>query len=232
MRHTQGFDHKWYNQELLISLRFCEGTGTTTRDWAKAHHPITFGGTPTWQNLANDLTVLEFSGPGSGDEVVCAGATSADLDFTNENFSLTCWCYSTSYSNASVIMNRGVLDTCGWEWYGAANTNLAIRTNQAGDREGATAVGYLKTGVWQFLGFIRYGLHGQMYIDGRPVDTLQTAAGLLDPVACGAQQFLVGNNPHDNGFTGQLWNPRVWARQLGENEMLAMFEDERGLFGV
>ena len=230
MRDVKSFDH-WYNREILLSLRFCEGTGTVTQDWSKVHRPITFGGTPTWQNLANDLTVLEFTGPGSGDELRCAGADSADLDFTSENFSLACWCYSTSYTSASVIMNRGVLDACGWEWYGWSS-NLATRTNQAGSREGATAVGHLKTNVWQFLGFVRHGLVGQMYIDGRPVDTLQTVAGFLDPVACGAQQFLVGNNPHDNGFTGQLWNPRVWARQLGGDEMVAMFEDERGLFGL
>jgi len=230
VRDVKGFD-RWYNQEILLSLRFSEGTGTTTQDWSKAHRPTTFGGTPTWQNLANDLTVLEFSGPGSGDEVACTGADSADMDFTSENFSLACWCYSTSYSNASVIMNRGVLNTCGWEWYGWVS-NLAIRTNQAADREGATAIGCLVEDVWQFLGFIRYELVGQMYVDGRPVETAQTAAGLLDPVACGAQQFLVGNNPHDNGFTGQLWNPRTWARQLGKDEMMAMFEEERHLFGV
>lgn len=229
-RQVQGFDRKRYNQEILLSLRFTEGATAITQDWSKIHRPVTLDGSPTWTNLANDLTVLEFSG-GAADRLICTGANSADLDFTTENFSLACWCYSTDYGNASVIMNRGVLDTCGWEWYGYV-ANLAIRTNQAGDREGATAVGVLEEDVWQFLGFIRYGLVGQMYVDGRPVDTLQTAAGLVDPVACGAQQFLVGNNPHDNGFTGQLWNPRIWARQLGEDEMTAMFEDERHLFGV
>lgn len=230
MRHTLGFDRKRYNQEILLSLRFTEGAGAVAQDWSKIHRPVALTGSPTWAFLANDLTVLEFSG-GAADRLTCTGADSADLDFTNENFSLACWCYSTDYGSASVVMNRGVLDTCGWEWYGYT-ANLAIRTNQAGDREGATAVGYLEEDAWQFLGFIRYGLVGQMYVNGRSVDTLQTAAGLVDPVACGAQNFLVGNNPHDNGFIGRLWNPRAWARQLSEPEMIAMFEDERGLFGI
>jgi hypothetical protein len=223
-----GFDNVHYNQGLLLSLPFREGAGTTTRDWAKPYHPLAFGGTPTWTNLANDLTVLDF---GNLDEITCPGADSTDLDFTSGDFSLAAWVKHDDASMAHVILNRAQLDVCGWEWYTAVG-NIALRTNQAGSREGAAAIGCVETGQWQFFCVARYALTAQMYVDGVPVETIYSTNGMLDPVACGAQTFRVANNPHSNYFDGMMWNPRAWNRLLSRNEILAIYEVERGLFGV
>jgi hypothetical protein len=223
-----GFDTVRYNQNLLLALPFREGTGAMTRDWAKPYHPMTLVGTPTWTHLANDLTVLDF---GNLDEITCPGADSADLDFTSTDFSLAAWAYHDDVGSAHVICNRAQLNTCGWEWYTAVN-NLALRTNQAGSREGASAVGCIVTGQWQFLAVTRDGLVGQMYVDGERWQTMHSDNGLLDPVACGVQTFRVANNPNANYFDGKLWNLRIWDRKLTAVEVAAMYAAERDLFGV
>lgn len=224
-----GFDNSELNYQLLLSLPFREGADVVTRDWSKAHREFALVSTPPWTNLDNGLTVLEFVA--DPDALTCPGADSADLDFTSEDFSLASWARHDDIGSAHVIMNRGVLNTCGWEWY-TASGNLALRTNQAGDREGASGLGFVVTGTWQFLGMVRDGLVGRAYLNGVERGTLQTDNGLLDPVACGVQVFRVGNNPHNNSFDGYLWNPRVWDRIVSSSEMLAIFESERDLFGV
>jgi hypothetical protein len=185
-------------------------------------------GTPTWTNLDNDLTVIDF---GNLDEITCSGADSADLDFTSDDFSLAVWAYHDDIASAHVICNRGQLNACGWEWYTAIG-NLALRTNQAGSREGASAVGCITTGAWQFLGVTRDSLVAQMYFNGGAYETAHSTNGMLDPVACGAQTFRVANNPNTNYFDGKMWGLRIWHRVLAAAEMAHLFNQERVLFGV
>jgi hypothetical protein len=231
MSTVAGFDRLSYHRDLLLCLQLREGDGTMTQDWAKPYHPMTLGGAPAWTHLDNDLTVLEFV-PATFDEISCPGADSADLDFTSGDFTLAAWAYHDDVGSAHVIFNRGSLNTCGWEWYTAMN-NLALRTNQLGSREGASGIGCITTGEWQFLATVRTGLTAAMYLDGEPwANTVHTANGLLDPVACGVQTFYVGNNPHTNYFDGKLWNARIWNRALGSNEIAALYEIERDLIGV
>ena len=219
-----GYDTLELHQGLLLDLQFREGAGAVTHDYAKPHHPMTLVSAPAWSDIG-----LTFAG--DPDEITCPGASTADLDFTSEDFSLVVWAYSTNLGSANVYMNRATLDTCGWEWY-TANNNLALRTNQAGSREGASGMGCVVLNTWQCLGMSRDGLIGQAYANGRPVYTLHTTAGLLDPVACGAHTFRVANNPHDNGFRGTLWRPRIWDRLLTAGEFAHIFEMERHIFGV
>ena len=224
-----GFDHAELNHQLLLSLPFREGAGARTYDWSKANREFTLVSAPPWTNLDNGLTVLEFLNV--ADVLTCPGADTADMDFTSEDFSLMAWAHHDDTSSAHVIMNRGVLDTCGWEFYTAAG-NLALRTNQAGSREGASGLSFVTTNTWQLLGMVRDGLVGIAYLNGIERATLQTDNGLLDPAACGVQTFRVGNNPNTNFFDGMLWNPRVWDRIVSSDEMLSAFEAERHLFGV
>jgi hypothetical protein len=230
MTTVLGFDNARYNQNLLLSLPFREGTGAVTRDWSKAYREMTLVNTPPWVHLGNDLTVLDFT-PVALEELTCPGASTLDLDFTTENFSLLAWAYHNDVGSAHVIMSRGTLDTCGWELYTAVG-NLALRTNQAGSREGASGMNIVTAGTWQCLAMVRDGLIGQAYLNGEPRYTLQSTNGLLDPVACGAQTFQIGNNPNTNYFDGYLWNPRIWSRALTKADVYAIFASERGLFGV
>ena len=229
MHHARGFDSIPYNQELLLSLQFREGTGTQTFDYAKPHHPTTVAGIPVWSNTDTGLSVLVFDG--NDDQVTVTGANSMDLDFTTENFTCAVWAYHDDQSSAHVIMNRGTLDTNGWEWYTAVN-NLALRTNQAGSREGASGMGFIAVDTWQFLVTVRDGLIGRAYCNGEARYTLQSANGLLDPASAGAHTFYVGNNPHTNWYDGMMWNPRLWPRALSAGEIEQMFETERYMFGV
>jgi len=228
MKPLGSFDLAPYHRDLLLCLPFREGAGTRTQDWAKPYHPMIFGTTPTWTTLDNGLAVLDFTSP---DQLQCAGADSADLDFTSEDFSLAAWAYHDNLSSAHVLFNRGTVNTCGWEWYTAVG-NLALRTNQAASREGVSGMGCVALNTWQFLLTTRSGLVAKMYANGEQVVATSTDNGLLDPIACEAQTFLVANNPNSNGFDGMLWNLRIWRRALSASEVKGIFEAERDLFGV
>jgi len=79
----RGYDNPRFNHEMLLDLQFCEGTGTVTLDWAKAHHAgATLTGAPAWTNAANDLTFLDFDLGPPRDYIVISTANSGDLDFT------------------------------------------------------------------------------------------------------------------------------------------------------
>jgi len=87
----RGYDNPRFNHELLLDLQFCEGTGTTTQDWAKAHHePNTLTNAPTWTNADNDLTYLVFDASAPYDHIITLAADSGDLNFTSGAFSGMC----------------------------------------------------------------------------------------------------------------------------------------------
>ncbi len=206
---------------LILDLQFREGAGDVTHDYAKSHHPMTLVDDPVWADVG--ITFQD-----DPDEITCPGVDTADLNFTSGDFSLVVWAYSTDLASANIYMNRAVLDANGWEWY-TANNNLALRTNQAGSREGASGMGCVILNTWQCLGMSRSGLLAQAYTNGQRVRTLNT--GLLDPVTS-AQLFRVGNNPNDNGFEGTLWRPRIWERELADSDFERIFRNERYIFGV
>lgn len=221
-----GYDSLALHRNLLLDLQMREGTGTvTTHDYAKSHHPMTLVSAPVWADVG-----LTFAG--APDEITCPGASTADLDFTSEDFSLVVWAYSTDLAGgANMYMNRATLDACGWEWY-TANNNLALRTNQAGSRCGASGMGCVVLDTWQCLGMSRSGLVAQAYANGQRVRTLISDGGILDPVACGVQTFRIANNPHDDGFIGTQWRPRIWGRELSDSDFERIFRNERHIFGV
>ncbi len=209
---------------ILLDLQFREGVGTvTTHDYAKAHHPMTLVDSPTWADVG--LTFADIP-----DEITCPGADSADLNFTSGDFSLVVWAYPTDLGSAALFMNRGTLNTNGWEWY-TANNNLALRTNQAGSRSGASGMGCVVVNTWQLLGVSRSGLVAQAYKNGQRVRTLISAGGLLDPITS-VQTFRIANNPHDDGYVGTQWRPRIWGRELTDSDHERIFRNERHIFGV
>ncbi len=206
---------------LILDLQFREGAGDVTHDYAKPHHPMTLVDDPVWADVG--ITFQD-----DPDEITCPGVDSVDLNFTSGDFSLVVWAYSTNLGSAQIYMNRAVLNASGWEWY-TANNNLALRTNQAGSREGASGMGCVVLNTWQCLGMSRSGLNAQAYTNGQRIRTLNT--GMIDPVTS-ASMFRVGNNPNNDGFQGTLWRPRIWERELSDSDFERIFKNERHIFGV
>jgi len=184
---------------------------------------MTLVSSPAWADIG--ITFADIP-----DEITCPGADTADLNFTSGDFSLVVWAYPTDLGSAALFMNRGTLDASGWEWY-TANNNLALRTNQAGSRCGASGMGCVVVDTWQLLGVSRSGLVAQAYKNGQRVRTLISAGGLLDPITC-VQTFRIANNPHDDGFVGTQWRPRAWERELSDSDHERIFTNERYIFGV
>jgi len=223
-----GYDRLKLNHNLLLDLRMREGQGTFTHDWADNHYEMNWQLVPTWTNEVGGASSLTF-GAALNYLWMAAGASAA-FDFTSEDFSMCAWAYPTSGAASCAIFGRGLLDTGGWEWY-QWSTNLAFRSNQAGSRCGATAVGVVVLNQWSFFAFVRQGLWGQAYVNGLPVPMVQSVGGLLDPVTIN-ETFYLANNSHDNNFIGKLWHPRIWNRQLSDREVASIWEAERGLWGI
>jgi len=165
----------------------------------------------------------------------CPAADSADLDFTNEDFTLIAWVYNVGPGGSDMIMCQNVVDGCGWEFYVADTAyggTLALRTNQAGSRTSISALGAFISSTWVLIGVTREGATGQFYVQGQPVDT---SGGLLDPVSCaGAQPLRIGCRC---GILGNFWAgniafPRIWDRKLSESGFEQIFEVERHWFGL
>ena len=126
---TIGFDNlAAYNQDLLLCLRFREGIGTETHDWAKPHHSMTLHGLPIWQSLANELVVMDYDA-NNPDWLDCTAAVSDDLDFTAADFSVSAWVYLDDIANFRMVMCRGnIWPGGGWMFYVAPTGYVGLMT--------------------------------------------------------------------------------------------------------
>jgi len=225
----RGYDNPRFNHEMLLDLQFCEGTGTVTLDWAKAHHAgATLTGAPAWTNAANDLTFLDFDLGPPRDYIVISTANSGDLDFTTGAFSGAVWYYPQAGGNRYVF-NKGT-NVTGWCFYLNTSNRMSLGTRQAADDQYTTGP-VLTLNVWHFVGFTRTGDTARVYQNG--LDATYSAATHIDPDAA-AQNFYIGCTDAVGAgwMEGYLWRPRIWGRCLTAAEMLAIYEIERGLFGV
>lgn len=166
------------------------------------------------------------------DYVQCPAATSRQLNFTSESFTLLAWCRGT-LAAACYIMGQGDTDHDGWGFFVWVN-NLSFRLNQALGHTDISAVNGFASGAWQLVGVTRNGNTGQFYTNGAPVVTIG-GGGLVDAVSvAGGNKFLIGID--DNELTGTWpgsmgWH-RVWNYELTPDEMARIWVAERGFFGV
>ena len=227
---VRGYDNPRFNQELLLDLQFCEGTGTTTQDWAKAHHePNTLTNGPAWTNMDNDLTYLVFTGVLPYDHIITLVADSGDLDFTSGSFSGVCW-YTPTAGGNRYVFNKGAA-TNGWCFYLNTSNRMSLGTRQAGASQFTTG-NVLTLNEWQLVGFSRRATGVEIYTNGR--DVTYAAATHTNPVTSAAHSFYIGCNDLVGAgwMVGYLWRPRIWGRNITAAEHLAIYEAERDLFGL
>jgi hypothetical protein len=227
-----GYDNYRPNQALLLDLQLREGTGTLVKDWAKPYHAgATLTGAPTWQNLVNDLTYLDFV-PGNPDNIIILAADSADLDFTAGAFSGAVWIAPDAYGNRYLMHKSSAGNGWGF-WIVATSPYLAFTTEQAGPTYQTTQGGAnLALGAWQFVAFSRSGAAARIYLNG--VDATSMPATHVDPVSAAAADFTIGTTTGGGAgwYDGDLWRPRVWDRAVSAAEFAALFAAERDYFGV
>ena len=228
---TRGFDHLSVNAELLLCLMMDEGVGIVPMDSAKAHHALLNIGTPTWTNLANDLTTLDFNAA-NPDYIMCGAAACVDLDFTAGDFSLACWFNADALGNRN-FMTHGVHNVDGWYWFLGAQGQVSLYTSQAGAFQVTTSANAdVVIGQWRFLAATRSGADVRTYANG--VDTTAVYGTHVNPATAAARNFYIGVN---NGaaaawLDGTMWKPRIWGRTLTAAEVLSIFEYERVYLGA
>lgn len=227
---SRGYDNPRFNHELVMDLQFGEGSGTITRDWSKGHmEPNTLTGVPTWSWLGNDMTYLDFAVGPPREYIITLAANSTDLNFTAGAFSGAVWYFPTTGGNRYVFC-KGTATT-GWSFYLNTSNEMTFGTRQAAANQ-FTHGTVLTLNAWQFVGFTRDGAAARIYMNGR--DVTDTAATHISPDTAAAQNFYIGcTDAVGAGWMGgSLWRPRIWKRALTGAEILAMYELERGLFGV
>lgn len=239
---TVGFDKATPNYQLLMSLPFNEGVGTITRDVAKpGHQDVDLVGFPAWVSLANGRGVLDFNG--ATDYLECAAADCADLDFTAEDFSVTCW---VNHSPAGglvpkIVLARYGVDLDGWEIYLETNAGvdyLEFRFHHAtlnpNFRDGCFSTGWA-TGQWDFLGITRHKAAGtsypQHYRNGIALEMSYEVGGMLDPDPCNRDLVIGTRFTKDmDWYFGRMWDPRVWLGELTPIEIMTLYNMDRHWF--
>lgn len=225
-----GYDNLSYNLEMLLDLRYVEGTGTNTQDFAKPHHACVLIGTPAWTNLDNDLQFLEFDAS-NPDYVRSLQAATTDLDFTSGDFSGVAWLNPDALGNRN-IFTRGVPVTDGWDFWLDSTGRMSFASFQAAAQQLTYGTaGDVAIGTWLLVGFTRTGATAKIYTNGR--DTTGTPATHVDPLTAN-RNFYVGVNNLAGAawYDGSMYRPRIWGRLLSAADMLAIFEAERHWFGV
>ncbi len=228
------YDKKPINQNILVDMCLDEYSTPpcVTSDKAKGHHPFALTG--AWGSLANGLPYVTLN-PAIPNFIQCPAALSADVNITTENLTLFA-CVNGTSDAARHIMNQGVVDVDGWQWFVFGN-NISFRLNRGGAHSDISAVGVFTDSVPLILHVTRAGAVGQFFVNGLPVTTIGT---LVNAVSCaGGNKLLVGVQ---NDEATQAWNgiiyggecaPKIWLpRALTAAEILEHTNSIRHWLGV
>ena len=231
----RSYDKYPINHQILVDMcldEYSVGAAPRTNDKAKPHHPFALHG-GAWNSLPNGLPYF-LANAGNPDFIECPGANSADVNFTNGDFTLFA-CVNGNPAGAGLVLNQGVVDVDGWEFF-TFGANLSFRLNQAGAHTDISAVGAFTQLVPQAIAVVRHGAAGQFFVNGLPVTTI---GALTDAISCaGGNKLLVGvqNDEVNNGWNGIIYggecSPKAWNRALSTVEMKELFDSIRHWLGV
>ncbi len=245
------FDLLPTNFQLVLSAPLREATGAAaalTHDVARPHHPVTLRGvTIAWgQVVLSNLTYIALT-PATPDYLDVAAASATDLDFGNapslDPFSLAAWIRADVIAAAvRTLMCHGQTGAAGagWQWNIGADGAMHLVTEQAGANQTTdTAAGAVTINTWWFLTATCDGVYDTAAVKlfKNAVDVTSVSGVHITPATAVANNLYIG--VHDNAaggvelpFSGWMWNPRIWERQLSSIEIWNIFEMERKLFGV
>lgn len=225
-----------FNNQICLDLPHFESAGLLVHDLSIYRMNCALTGVPVWTGPLPTgewcLTYTEVH----PDYLQCPAADSTPLDFTASDYTLMAWIYPTG-GGADLIMNKGAVDVSGWEFYlfiGGPMATLALRHNQAGSHQGASATDMVTPNIWNLVAVTRSGLACQFYVNGLPVATVLDPGGMIDPVSAVAKKFLIGiqDNELTNAWDGMMDRHRAWSRALTASEMANIFTQERTKYGV
>lgn len=225
------YDAYTLNHQILLDLTLEEAIGGRAHDRSKGHRWLTLNGPPTWTQMASRLTVLDFGG--AADYLDCPNADTADLEFTSGDYSIAGWINWSAGVDSQIVIGRYAVDVGGWELYLYNPTNLlTLRHHHAGGAAARSAVysaGWTQSTL-HFMGVCRSGNSATFYRNGVPL----AVTGVLEDAEATVQDLVIGTRftKDANWFNGQMWRPRVWGRELQEEEMKRLFDLEKNYLGV
>ena len=245
-----GYDNLPVNFEQVLSLPMREATGVAadpTQDVASPHHTTLLVGPPTWaQHAVSNLTYMVFT---AGD-VLSIGAAAAvdptDMNFRTGSvtggFSFATWMNSSNLAAINTLFCYGspTAQVTGYQVNVAADGAIQFLTYQAGPtvQTTDTAAAVITTGTWWFVAVTCDGAWdtAAALIYRNAIDVTDTAGVHVSPDTPAALDYFIG--AHNNAgaaelsLIGNIWNPRVWTRQLPAIQIWEIFEMERALFDV
>lgn len=198
-----------------------------------------------WPLHAYDLPVAEDLSPNENDGTVvgCIGAddfcgqsdmalyfdgdndlvraTTPQLDFTSEDFSVVLRIYVNALTGGHVVLCRGFNDADGYWCYIDAGGLLRFITNQTDSHQtSATADGTFSVTTWYTLGITRQGASVLIYIDG--IENTPFKDNHINP-ASSARTLKLGIYDDETGsdFNGRLSDVKFFSRALTAAQHLA-----------
>lgn len=241
------YDKLGLNEDILLDLPFREGIGVITHDVAKPHHLFTLrdpgGGSFTWTTLPSGLMVPVFAAVGGGltDGVYmdCPGADTADLDFTNGDYSLGGWInWDSTGGTSQYIIGRGAVAVGGWDIYldiSSGRNTLSHRHHHAGingNSSNSYSEGFTP-GTTAFFGISRTGgdLYPKHYRNGVEIGVTYEASGMLDPATSNAD-VVIGARDTKDAYWYRNWmrGIRAWGRALTADDWMNAYQIEKRWF--
>ena len=230
----KGFDNLAINHHLYMALPFQEAVGVLgdlTYDRSIHHYQFALHGPPTWFTLPSGLGCLDFD-PANPDWLDCAGATTTDLDFTTEDFSIVAWVNPGDLTANRMVFCRGFLDVDGYYFVVLIDGSIYFITNQGVHQETISSPGDVVINTWQLIGVSRVDAVANLYLNG--VDVTATVGVHVDPVTS-AREAHVGiyDNEAGSPWSQYMWNLRIWGdRALTLADHRYIWETERHWLGV
>lgn len=155
-----------------------------------------------------------------GDDYIEIPASSTQLNFTSEDFSIIARIKVGALTTANAIFFRGQREVDGYEFFNDADGSLWFTTNQLGAFQYAyAAVGSIVIDTWYTVGVSRDGEVATVYKNG--VDVTAGRTTLIDP-ATSTQPARIGVRSQDllYAFDGKIQTILIYNRALSAGEHL------------
>ena len=193
----------------------------------------------TWTQLPSGMWVPVFNG--SSARVTMTGASTPDMNFTTQDYSVACWVKWQSDSISQIIIGRYVLDNNGWEIYLTETGgvfSLTTRQHHAGTivdthpRSAYNSDGWALD-TWHQMVITRSGNLALHYKNGVSLATTFSTGGLTDAESC-TQAVAIGirYTLDANWLNGNLAFLQIYNHVLSPPRVRSMFSAKRSLFGV
>ena len=232
---SRGYSNIAVNRQSVLDVPMWEGDGNLAHDvsrQAALDKTTALVHAPAWTQLAlSNLTVLSFTAA-HPDYLELAAASCTDMDFQVGAFSVAAWIYLDSLAADRCLFCRGAANTDGWYWYISSVGAMQFVTNQAAANQisGSPAADILISN-WYFVGATRLTTSVRLFKNG--VDKTSVVGAHVNPLTS-ARNLHIGIRDDEAAmpWSGYIYRPRAWGRNISAFEMLSIYEAERGLFGV